>query len=408
MSTATAGILHADLDAFFASVAQRDHPELRGRPVAVGPGVVMAASYEARAKGVRGAMPVHQAKALCPDLVVVPGDFDAYTAASKAVFAVFADTTPLVEGVSIDEAFLDVRGLARSVGSPEKIATTLRARVRDEIGLPLSIGIARTKFLAKVASQEAKPDGLVIVEPDEEEAFLHPLPVRRLWGVGPATETVLVGHGIQTVADLATVGEAALVALLGRHTGRHLFALAVGRDARPVEGRTRRRSYGAQRALGRRALSADELGARLNDLVDGLARRVRDADRCATTVTLRLRFGDYTRATRSRTLRHPTDRTDVLVDAARSLLDAAAGTITERGCTLIGASLTGLVAHRPQQLLLPFDRPDRPGRGALDDALDEVRDRFGRTSVGRAASLTHGRHRPMPTLPDPARPARPA
>ncbi|MBX3314248.1 MAG: DNA polymerase IV [Actinobacteria bacterium] len=394
----SAGILHADLDAFFAAVAQRDRPELRGRPVAVGPGIVTSASYEARAFGVRGAMPERQARALCPDLVVVPGDFDAYTEASRAVFAIFEETTPLVEGISIDEAFLDVRGLARSVGSPTDIATTLRDRVRDEVGLPLSVGIARTKFLAKVASVSAKPDGLVVVEPDDEVAFLHPLPVRRMWGVGPATEAVLVGHGIQTIADLVTVGEGALVALLGRHTGRHLFALAVGRDHRPVEPRRRRRSFGAQRALGRRALTLEQLGARLADLVDGLARRARSAERCATTVTLRLRFGDFTRATRSRTLSHPADRTDVLVDAARSLLVAAGPLIAERGCTLIGASLSGLVPHRPQQLVLPFDRSDRT---ALDEALDQVRDRFGRTAVGRAATLAHGHHRPMPTLPEP-------
>ena len=219
-----------------------------------------------------------------------------------------------------------------------------------------------------------------------------------MWGVGPATEAVLVGHGIRTVADLATVGEGALVALLGRHTGRHLHALAVGRDHRPVETRKRRRSFGAQRALGRRLLTEEQLGARLAELVDGLARRARAAERCATTVTLRLRFGDFTRATRSHTLAHPTDRTDVLVDAARALLGVAAPLIAERGCTLIGASISGLVPHRPQQLLLPFDGADRR---ALDDALDQVRDRFGRTAVGRAATLAHGHHRPMPTLPEP-------
>jgi DNA polymerase-4 len=400
-SMSRAGILHADLDAFFASVAQRDRPELRGRPVAVGPGIVTSASYEARAFGVRGAMPEREARALCPDLVVVPGDFDAYTTASKAVFAIFEETTPLVEGISIDEAFLDVRGLARAVGTPTEIATTLRDRVRDELGLPLSVGIARTKFLAKVASVSAKPDGLVVVEPEGEEDFLLPLPVRRMWGVGPATEAILVGHGISTIADLVTVGEGALVSLLGGHTGRHLFALAVGRDHRPVEPRRRRRSFGAQRALGRRPLTLEQLGARLADLVDGLARRARTAERCATTVTLRLRFGDFTRATRSRTLRHPTDRTDLLVAAARSLLVGSEPLIAERGCTLIGASISGLVPHRPQQLLLPFEGADRR---ALDDALDLVRDRFGRTAVGRAATLAHGHHRPVPTLPEPASP----
>jgi len=400
----SAGILHADLDAFFASVAQRDDPALRGRPVAVGPGVVTAASYEARAFGVRGAMPVTEARRLCPGLIVVPGDHDAYREASEAVFAIFEDTTPNVEGISIDEAFLDVRGLARLAGSPAEVAAALRARVRREVGLPLSVGVARTKFLAKVASVSAKPDGLVVVEPDREIAFLHPLPVRRMWGVGPATEATLRGRGIHTIGDLAAAGEPALVALLGGHTGRHLHTLAVGRDSRPVGPRAARRSLGAQQAVGGRLLTARQRAARLDDLVDGLARRLRDGDRCAGTVTLRLRFDDYGRATRSRTLRHATDRTDLLVATARRLLDLAEPLIEERGCTLVGVSLGSLVPHRPQQLLLPLDHPGGPDLAALDHALDEVRERFGRTAVGRAATVREPRHRPAPMLADP-RPA---
>lgn len=391
------GILHADLDAFFASVAQRDDPSLRGRPVAVGPGVVMAASYEARAHGVRGGMPIREALGRCPGLLVVRNQIGSVMAASEAVFAIFRETTPLVEGVGVDEAFLDVRGLARSGGTPEHLATVLRARVRDEVGLPLSVGIARTKVLAKMASVAAKPDGLRVVEPDGEEAFLHPLPVRRLWGVGANLEAVLVDRGIRTIGDLVVVGEPALIALVGGHQGRLLHALATGNDPSRVRPRRERRSFGAQRALGRRRRPFDELEDRLDELVDGLARRLRSAERCAATVTLRLRFDDYRKATRSHTLPRPTDRTDVLVATARTLLGDAAPTIATDGCTLIGAALSGLGPHRPQQLVLPFDGVDR---GALDDALDAVRDRFGRHAVARATTLGRERHQPAPMLPD--------
>src|SRR4051794_38610204 len=259
MPRTDASILHADLDSFFASVEQRDDPALRGRPVIVGGGVVLAASYEAKAFGIRTAMGGLQAKALCPHAVVVPPRFDAYTDASRAVFTVFDDTTPLVEGISIDEAFLDVGGLRRVSGTPVDIAAKLRADVRERVGLAITVGIARTKFLAKVASGVAKPDGLLLVPPDGELAFLHPLPVERVWGVGAKTAAKLHARGITTVGDMARIGEGPLTTILGRHGGRHLHALAVNRDPRPVVTRARRRSIGSQHALGRRRRTPEEL-----------------------------------------------------------------------------------------------------------------------------------------------------
>ncbi|MGZ4711226.1 MAG: DNA polymerase IV, partial [Acidimicrobiales bacterium] len=300
--TGDATILHADLDSFFASVEQRDDPRLRGRPVIVGGGVVLAASYEAKAFGIHSAMGGRQARQLCPHAIVVPPRFSAYTEASKAVFAVFDDTTPLVEGVSIDEAFLDVGGLRRISGPPVEIAARLRRRVLDDVGLPITVGVARTKYLAKVASQVAKPDGLLVVPPDRELAFLHPLPVERLWGVGPATALKLHAGGITRVGEVARLPEARLVSLLGRAAGRHLHALAHNRDSRPVHARRRRGSIGSQRALGRKPRAPDELATYLTGLVDRVTRRLRTARRLCRTVVLRLRFADFSRATRSRTM----------------------------------------------------------------------------------------------------------
>ncbi len=268
MCSIRASILHADLDAFFASVEQRDRPELRGRAMAVGGGVILAASYEARRLGVRTAMPERTARQLCPHLVTVSPRMDAYTEASRAVLAIFRDTTPLVEPMSIDEAFLDVSGLGRLVGSPEFIAQRLRVRVAAEIGLPISVGVARTKFLAKVASAVSKPDGLLVVEPDDEVAFLHPLPITRLWGVGPATAAKLEPHGILTVGDVAALDEATVISLVGNATGRQLHALANNRDPRRVVTGRRRSSIGSQRALGRRDRSFTDLEAVLLELVD--------------------------------------------------------------------------------------------------------------------------------------------
>ncbi|MDQ1426158.1 MAG: polymerase, partial [Acidimicrobiaceae bacterium] len=292
-----ASILHADLDAFYASVEQRDNPRLRGRPVIVGGGVVLAASYEAKAFGVHSPMGGSQARRLCPHAIVVSPRMEAYSEASKAVFAVFADTTPWVEGLSIDEAFLDVGGLRRISGTPAEIAARLRVAVLERVGLPITVGVARTKFLAKVASGVAKPDGLLVVPPDGELAFLHPLPVERLWGVGPITAEKLHEKGILTVGEVALLPEATLTAILGPWMGRHLHALAHNRDPRPVVVGRRRRSIGSQRALGRSPRSPEEVHAILAGLVDRVTRRLRAADRVGRTVVIRLRFDDFTRAT---------------------------------------------------------------------------------------------------------------
>jgi DNA polymerase-4 len=389
--------LHADLDAFYASVEQRDDPSLRGRPVIVGGGVVLAASYEAKACGVRTAMSGRQAKGLCPQAVVVPPRFAAYTAASRAVFEVFHDTTPMVEGLSIDEAFLDVGGLWRIRGAPSRIAATLRADVRARVGLPITVGVARTKFLAKVASGVGKPDGLLVVPTDAELEFLHPLPVERLWGVGPITAGKLRERGIVTVGRVASVGEAALVSVLGGHAGRHLYALATGRDPRRIEVGRRRRSMGAQQALGRRPRSPEAVDAALAGLVDRVTRRMRGAGRVGHTVTLRLRFGDFTRATRSRTLPRATAHTRTVLDAARVLLVAARPLIAERGLTLVGVAVSNLDDDRAVQETLPFDAW---AGGGLDAALDAVRDRFGGAAVTRAVLLGRELDPQMPMLPD--------
>jgi DNA polymerase-4 len=381
--TREATILHADLDAFFASVEQRDDPRLRGRPVIVGSWVVMAASYEARAHGVRGGMGGARARRLCPQAAVVQPRWSAYVDASKAVFEVFDRTSPIVEGLSIDEAFIDVRGMARIAGSPEQIAERLRREVRERVGLPITVGVATTKSLAKVASALAKPDGLLVVHPDRELDLLHPLAVERIWGVGPATAARLHARGIATVGQAAGLPEAALMAILGPAAGRQLHAIANNRDPRPVRGRRRRRSVGSQSALGRSRRSPAAIDGVLLGLVDRVARRMRSSGRRGRTVTLRLRFDDYSRATRSRTLREPTAATRTILAAARALLAAAMPTIERRGLTLIGVSVANLDDRgAPVQLALPIDDLDGAG---LDEALDAVRDRFGPTAVTRAS-----------------------
>src|SRR6478752_604 len=392
-----ATVLHADLDAFYASVEQRDAPALRGRPVIVGGGVVLAASYEAKARGVRTAMGGRQARELCPDAVIVPPRMDAYSAASRDVFAIFRDTTPLVEGLSIDEAFLEVGGLRRLVGTPEQVAVRLRARVRSEVGLAISVGVARTKFLAKVASAVSKPDGLLVVEPEREEEFLLPLPVERLWGVGAVTAEKLHGLGIHTVGELAELEAATAERLLGRATGAHLHALARLRDPRPVDSTKRRGSIGSQRALGIRPRTAEELDVILTQIVDRLTRRLRDRDRTCRAVVLRLRYGDFARATRSRTLRLPTERTAVILTVAQGLLAAALPEIAQRGITLIGISLSqlGTAESAPPELPLDWDDGAR-----LDTVLDAVRDRFGTEAVARAVHLGRDAGWSAPVLPE--------
>lgn len=395
---ARANILHADLDAFFASVEQRDDPRLRGRPVIVGGGVVLAASYEAKAFGVRSAMSGFAARRACPDAVVVQPRFSAYTVASRAVFDVFARTTPLVEGLSIDEAFLDVGGLRRVSGLPLAIAVRLRRQVLDEVGLNITVGIARTKFLAKVASGVAKPDGLLEVHPDAEFEFLHPLAVERLWGVGGVTAAKLHNSGIHTVGQVASLGESTLISLLGKGPGRHLHALAHNRDPRPVLVGHRRRSMGAQRALGRSHHSAADLDAVVLGLVDRVTRRMRDADRRGRTVVLRLRFDDFTRITRSHTLPRPTSQTPELLTAVRELMAAAGPLINERGLTLVGISVANFDGDRDGvQLELPFDEIVAD---SLDAALDRVRHKFGAAAVTRGVLLGRDTGWTMPTLPD--------
>jgi DNA polymerase-4 len=397
-----ATILHADLDSFYASVEQRDDPSLRGRPVIVGAGIVLAASYEAKARGVFTPMPCRDALRLCPDAVVVGPRMNAYAEASRAVFAVFEDTTPLVDGLSIDEAFLEVGGLRRLAGSPTDIAVRLRARVRLEVGLPITVGVARTKFLAKVASGVAKPDGLLVVEPERELAFLHPLPIGRLWGVGPVTEAALRKRGLLTVGDVAAMPEPALVATLGRASGRHLHALAHNRDPRPVETGRRRHSIGSQCALGRRPRTPEEVDARLAGLVDRVTRRMRASRRVGRTVTLRLRFGDFSRATRSHTLACPTDDTALVLAIARALMDRARPAIRQRGLTLVGIAVGNLEDAGSEQLVLPLPRRgDRADHGAtLDRALDDLRARFGSAAITRGSLVGRDPGLTVPLLPD--------
>jgi DNA polymerase IV len=391
-----ATILHADVDAFFAAVEQRDDPGLRNRPVIVGAGVVLAASYEAKARGVNTAMSLRLARRLCPKAIVVAPRMSAYVEASRAVYRVFEDATPLVEGLSIDEAFLDVRGLRRLSGTPTEIAVRLRRDVRERVGLPITVGIARTKFLAKVASGVAKPDGLLVVPPDRELAFLHPLPVERLWGVGAKTATKLHHLGITTVGQVAQLSEATLVALLGRASGRQLHALAHNRDPRPVQARRRRRSIGAQRALGRSPTSLADVDTAIVALVDRVTRRMRTAGRVGRTVVLRLRFDDFSRATRSHTLPFATANTHAILSAARGLLVIAVPMIESRGITLVGIAVSNLDDGRALQLALPFD----PHSDELDAALDEVRQRFGSTAITRAVLLGRRPGLSVPLLPD--------
>lgn len=399
MSGDAASILHADLDSFYASVEQRDDPSLRGRPVIVGGGVVLAASYEAKAYGVRTAMGGHQARRLCPAAIVVPPRMSAYSRASEAVFEVFRDISPIVEPLSVDEAFIDVSGLRRVSGEPVQIAARLRQEVRDRVGLPITVGVARTKFLAKVASQQAKPDGLLLVPPDAELEFLHPLPVRRLWGVGAKTAEKLQAHGIDTVAQVAELSESMLASMVGAAMGRQLFALSRNIDRRRVQTTRHRRSVGAQRALGRQRRTPAELDAVVVGLVDRITRRMRAAQRTGRTVVLRLRFDDFTRVTRSHTMPRATSSTDAILVAARELVCAAGPLITERGITLIGFAVSNIDSGGAQQLELPFGG-HTPDAIDLDAAVDQVRRRYGNSALTRGVLVGRDQGLEMPQLPD--------
>ncbi len=386
-------ILHADLDSFYASVEQRDNPRLRNRPVIVGQGVVLAASYEAKAYGVRSAMNGGQARLLCPHAIVVPPRMEAYSDASKAVFEVFHDFTPLVEPLSPDEAFLDVSGATKLLGSPTRIGANLRARVLADVGLAISVGVARTKFLAKVASAQAKPDGMILVQPDQEQAFLHPLPVEVLWGVGPVTAAKLRDHGVETVGDLAASGGAELQGLLGSHAGRHLRALAHNRDPRPVDNSRRDRSMGAQRALGQRVRTREELRTELLGLTEKVATRLRKAERVARTVTVRYRNADHRRESRSRTLVEPSASTQLLTATADELLltlvDGPHGPgsrLGRVGCSLLGITFSGLGRADAVQLALRFPEEGRSTE-RLDGLVDDIRQRWGSKAVARASLI---------------------
>jgi len=390
-------ILHADLDAFYASVEQRDNPRLLGKPVIVGQGVVLAASYEARAYGVRTAMSGGEARRLCPRAIVVEPRMSAYSKASRLVFAIFNNVSPLVEGISIDEAFIDVGGLWRLVGPAPDIARSVRERVRHDVGLPISIGIASTKFLAKVASVSAKPDGIWLVDAGAELKFLHPLPVRRLWGVGKVTEDRLAGRGISTVGDIAATSMDQLAAIVGVGSARSLNALSHNRDPRRVVTGRRRCSVGAQRSLGsRRPVGQVEADKVLLELVDRVTDRLRKARRVGRTVTIRLRFSDFSRATRSRTLAQATGATEPVLSTARELLEDAWPEVKARGLTLLGMSIANLDDDDAVQLSLPFEGN---ARDELDRAVDLIRERFGREAIS-PATLLATRGIEMPMLPD--------
>jgi DNA polymerase-4 len=392
--TDAATILHADLDAFYASVEQLLDPGLRGRPIAVGGGVVLAASYEARAFGVRGGMPGWVARRLCPTLRFVGGHFGEYQRLSDGVMEVFRDFTPLVERISIDEAFLDVSGARRLLGSPPVIATAIRQRVRTEMGLALSIGVARTKHLAKVASQVAKPDGLVVVQPEGEWDFLAPLPVELIWGVGPVTRTRLAEVGIRTVGELAGTSPGVLEGLLGAAAGATLAARAANIDPRRIETARRAGSMGAQAALGSQTASADLLRATLGYLADRVAGRLRAAERAGRTVTVRVRFRGLRSVTRAATLAAPISTTLTLTELATDLARAAlADNPRERLISLLGVSVSNLVDEPALQLALPlpgagdrYTAGSRLGaaRWAADRSVDAIRARFGRAAIGYA------------------------
>ena len=402
MSTAT--ILHADLDAFYASVEQLLNPTLRGLPIAVGGGVVLAASYEARAFGVKGGMAGKLARELCPQLRFVSGHFDAYQRLGDQAMRVIGDFTPLVERISIDEAFADVAGTAQLFGSPRQVAETIRARVRDELGLPISVGVAHSKHLAKIASQVAKPDGLVVVPEGEEADFLAPLPVGLMWGVGPATEARLGAAGIRTIGALGAAEPAMLRRLIGEAAGEKLYDLAADRDPRRVITDRRARSAGAQAALGRRAAEAGEYMPVLRQLADRIGSRLRRKELAGRRVTVRVRFGDFRAVTRAITLPAPVAATTILAEIAEELvLGLLAEHRHERVLTLVGIAVSQLERQPLLQLELPLALPDqwrRPGavegaaRWTADRAVDAVRERFGFDAIGYGAA--HGTRRGVP------------
>lgn len=403
--TAQATILHADLDAFYASVEQLLDPSLRGKPIAVGGGVVLAASYEAKAFGVGSGMPGRRARQLCPQLIFVDGHFREYRRLGNAAIAVLGDFTPLVERISIDEAFADVAGCTHLFGPPAEIAGTIRRRVRSELGLPISIGVARTKHLAKIASQVAKPDGLVVVDPAGELDFLHDLPVELMWGVGPATRARLAGVDVHTIGQLARLPGWSLERLLGRAAGDKLAALAWNRDPRQIKPQRRSHSAGAQSALGRKPADENVFRPALRHLADRIASRLRGSCRPGRTVTVRVRFADLRSVSRSVTLDAPINATTILAEIAEELVRGVlADHSQERFISLLAISVSHLEACRDLQLELPLGLPDerrRPGtrrgqaRWSADRAIDAIRERFGWEAVGYG-SVALGPSRSVP------------
>ncbi len=401
----TATILHADLDAFYASVEQLLDPSLRGRPIAVGGGVVLAASYEAKAFGVRSGMPGRRARELCPELRFVSGHFEDYQRLGDAAIDVMGDFTPLVERISIDEAFADVAGCEHLFGPPEAMARRIRERVRLEVGLPISLGVARTKHLAKIASQVAKPDGLVVVDPGREAAFLHDLPVELMWGVGPAVRLRLADMGVSTIGQLAATPGWSLERILGRAVGGKLAALSRNQDPRQVVSQRRARSVGSQSALGRKPPVESVIRPTLLHLADRVASRLRAKSRAGRTVTVRVRFADLRAVTRSITLPAAISATLILAEVAEDLVRAAlADHPDEKTVSLLAISVSNLDFDTELQLELPYtlDTDERrPGtrRGAArwmaDRAMDTIRDRFGRESIGYG-SVMLGDRRAVP------------
>jgi DNA polymerase IV len=397
VTTKTATILHADLDAFYASVEQLLDPSLRGKPIAVGGGVVLAASYEAKAFGVRGGMPGRLARELCPTLIFVGGHFADYQRLGDAAIKVIGDFTPLVERISIDEAFADVAGCTHLFGAPAKIAATIRQRVRSELGLPISVGVARTKHLAKIASQVAKPDGLVVVDPGTELDFLHELAVELMWGVGPVTKARLAEIGVTTIGQLASTPGWSLERLLGPAAGEKLSALAWNRDSREIKTRRRARSAGAQSAIGRKPAEPDVLRPVLLHLADRIASRLRAKSRPGRTVTARVRFADLTSVTRSVTLDAPISATVILAELAEQLVRGVlADHPEEKTISLLAISVSHLEENWDLELELPLglqDEPRRPGakrglaRWAADCAVDKIRDRFGWDAIGYGSAM---------------------
>ncbi|MFO1159208.1 MAG: DNA polymerase IV [Reyranellaceae bacterium] len=400
-----ATILHADLDAFYASVEQLLDPSLRGKPIAVGGGVVLACSYEAKAFGVRSAMPGRRARELCPELIFVDGHFKDYQRLGDAAIAVLGDFTPLVERISIDEAFADVKGCTHLFGSSEEIARKIRHRVRTEIGLPISVGVARTKHLAKIASQVAKPDGLVVVDPERELAFLHDLPVGLMWGVGPVTEARLAENGVQTIGQLAKMPGRSLEKLIGPAAGEKLSALAWNRDPREIVAHRRSHSAGAQSALGRKPAKPEVIRPTLAHLADRIGARLRAKSLAGRTVTVRVRFADLHAVTRSATFDASISATASLCEIAEELVNAAlADHPDEKHISLLAISVSHLEKDPRLQLELPLglaNEARRPGtrrglaRHAADRAMDAIRDRFGWDAIGYG-TLALGVQRSVP------------